>query len=172
MGIKVTKKGQEIRNVIFDLFKQDPAYAFKDIYQHVKEKFPLSESAVRKHLDNLLKDGFLDKFKINKKYLFILKNQTDKEFYYFPKKQHLEEFEVWSKDILPLVADQSSACISVLEYGFTEIFNNTLSHSEASQIYVRVLINVFQINILIKDNGIGIFKQIKEKFIHKIIKIN
>ena len=163
MGIKVTKKGKEIRDVIFNLFKQNPAYAFKDIYQQVKDKFPLSESTVRKHLANLLKDGFLDKFEINNKKLFILKNQIDKEFYYFPQKVHLEEAEIWVKDILPLVADQSPECRSILEYGFTEMFNNILSHAEASKIYVRVQINVIQTNIFIMDDGIGIFKRIKEK---------
>jgi len=53
---------------------------------------------------------------------------------------------------------------SLLNYTFTEILNNAIEHSRSSTVTVQLEVNNKNAEFIIKDNGIGIFKNIKKKF--------
>lgn len=53
---------------------------------------------------------------------------------------------------------------SIFEYAFTEIMNNAIEHSRAKYITVTAERDGEQIRFEIKDNGIGIFNNLKTKF--------
>jgi len=49
----------------------------------------------------------------------------------------------------------------ICQYGFTEIFNNAIDHSEGSHIYTRIESDDKKLKIMIMDNGVGIFEKIQ-----------
>lgn len=74
---------------------------------------------------------------------------------------NLEETKVWSKYIKPMVLNHSPNILASCAYGFSEILNNVIDHSEGTKVYIEVKIDNKKININIFDNGIGIFQKIK-----------
>ncbi|MSP53611.1 MAG: DUF4325 domain-containing protein, partial [Gammaproteobacteria bacterium] len=55
----------------------------------------------------------------------------------------------------------SANVLDIWHYGFTEMFNNAMDHSEGLSITVQVTIAKQAVEIVISDNGIGIFKKIQ-----------
>ena len=52
---------------------------------------------------------------------------------------------------------------SILNYAFTEMLNNAIDHSGSKTIYTKILIDSTNIQFLVSDNGIGIFRNLKEQ---------
>lgn len=52
--------------------------------------------------------------------------------------------------------------LEICHYGFTEITNNAIDHSEGTAIDVHVSVDRARISIMISDDGVGIFKKIKD----------
>ncbi len=73
----------------------------------------------------------------------------------------LDEYTVWSKYIKPMTLHYSDNIQGVCSYGFTEILNNAIHHSEGTTVYIKVNISDGNLNISILDNGVGIYKKIQ-----------
>lgn len=54
--------------------------------------------------------------------------------------------------------------MNIWYYAFTEMFNNAIEHSESKKIQCSVLVSRSCVNMLIIDQGIGIFEKIKEYY--------
>ncbi|MFQ5445015.1 MAG: STAS-like domain-containing protein, partial [Nitrospinales bacterium] len=52
----------------------------------------------------------------------------------------------------------------ICEYVFTEMFNNALDHSEGQKIFVNMKRDADLIDISVGDDGVGIFKKIKDTY--------
>lgn len=50
----------------------------------------------------------------------------------------------------------------IWEYSFMEMMNNAIDHSNAEKVVISVFQNFLSTTIFIEDNGIGIFRKIKE----------
>ncbi|MCY3768599.1 MAG: DUF4325 domain-containing protein [Gammaproteobacteria bacterium] len=76
----------------------------------------------------------------------------------------VDEAYVWSKDILPTMTDvhQFSNILDIWEYGFTEMLNNAIDHSEGQEVMVRQVQTPSACEIQIHDDGVGIFKRIQQ----------
>jgi len=77
-------------------------------------------------------------------------------------KPDLAEDQVWSKYVKPMVLSYSDNIKQIIAYGFTEIYNNAIDHSKGTIIYTKIENNDKSIEIIIMDNGIGIFQKIKD----------
>lgn len=165
MSAKVTQKGEKIRNTILSLFKKKNDLSFAEIYKGT-QSLQLSESAIRKHVNNLVEQHCLRPPRKEKgRMLYSLCDSISTVFTYNLKEldpERGDESMIWIKDIRPLLTNQSDGCFDILDIGFAEIFNNALSHSNGQTAHVYVIINAIQTKIIIQDDGIGIFKKIKE----------
>lgn len=74
------------------------------------------------------------------------------------------EDEIWVRDILPLVKDLPKNIISIAQYGFTEMFNNVIDHSQGKNARVRVQITADDLKIRVVDDGIGVFRNVANYF--------
>ncbi len=54
--------------------------------------------------------------------------------------------------------------LDVCEYGFTEMLNNAVDHSESDNAIVNISYTAKQVHMSVVDLGIGIFNKIKNKF--------
>ncbi len=78
-----------------------------------------------------------------------------------PLTKGLAEDEIWRREIEPHLAGVSTNVESICHYGFTEMFNNAIDHSEAQHLTTGVQRNAVHIEIFVGDDGIGIFRKIQ-----------
>jgi len=74
-----------------------------------------------------------------------------------------DEDKVWRQNIRPLLTGISENVLHICHYGFTEMLNNAIEHSEGRQIRIDTDCTEDTIELTIRDDGIGIFKKIKDK---------
>lgn len=70
------------------------------------------------------------------------------------------EDKVWRQDISPHIKQFPQNIIDICEYGFTEMFNNAVEHSEGRNLLITLDIYPDMITIKITDDGVGIFNKI------------
>lgn len=74
----------------------------------------------------------------------------------------LSEDIVWRTVLAPVVSDLPENVNDIWHYGFTEMVNNAIDHSEASQVKVWVVRNHLYTQAWIADDGVGIFLKIQK----------
>jgi len=84
--------------------------------------------------------------------------------YVYDNEETLTEEAVWENDIKKHFANAKQNVRSIWIYGFMEIFNNAIEHSGGNKITVIVNEDEMFTSIAVIDNGIGIFKNIKNTF--------
>jgi len=73
----------------------------------------------------------------------------------------LAEDLVWDREIAPVLGEMADNVRSIWYYGFTEMFNNAIDHSSGTLIIVHISKTAAVTEIIIGDNGVGIFKKIQ-----------
>lgn len=79
-----------------------------------------------------------------------------------PLSPDLAEDRIWREQVGTHTDRYKKEAVGVANYVFTEMVNNAIDHSEAEQLTVFGGGNACALNFAIADNGIGIFKKIKE----------
>ena len=81
------------------------------------------------------------------------------------RNEDLQEDKVWDKIVIQtgILFDAKSNVRRIVEYGFTEMLNNAIDHSRSQSVRVRMLRTEKDIRFSIIDQGIGIFRNIKEQ---------
>ncbi|HVW82829.1 MAG TPA: DUF4325 domain-containing protein [Candidatus Paceibacterota bacterium] len=72
------------------------------------------------------------------------------------------EDRVWGTYIRPMLNDYPENVQRVANYGFTEMLNNAIDHSEGTEVWIDVEITDKALAFVIMDNGVGIFQKIKD----------
>src|SRR5258708_39704811 len=69
-----------------------------------------------------------------------------------------------ARKILPHIENIPENIINICQYGFTEMFNNTIDHSASFFAAVRYRQTYRHINIQVSDSGVGIFHKLQSQF--------
>ena len=141
------------------IIEQVPSHK-NDIVTFTMKHFGISKPTVAKFLNQLISESSIE---MNRKgrypdYSLV----TKKYFFTYKLKDKLEEDVILRKDILPLLSDVQQNVQRIVQYCFTEMVNNVIDHSNADIMNVEVDLNALNIEILIRDNGIGIFNKIQK----------
>lgn len=75
-------------------------------------------------------------------------------------RQGLAEDTVWFEQLLPLLRDLPRNILDIAHHGVTEMVNNAVDHSDATQVTVRMDRRDGQLWFEVADDGIGIFRRI------------
>ena len=75
-----------------------------------------------------------------------------------------DEDLVWRTFVEPQLAGSRENILKICQYGFTEIFNNAIEHSEGTHVLARIERTAQSVSLTVFDNGIGIFEKIKSEF--------
>lgn len=166
-----SRKTNEIRNFIVNNIEE---YQNK-ISAVTAEKFSVSRQAVLKHINSLVKDGALDVKGKTKNRKYALKPILNSSFKF--NLADLEEDTVWRENIAPLLEGISDNVYKVCQYGFTEMLNNAIDHSEGKGVSINIQKTLKEIQIFIWDNGVGIFNKIQKEFglsdsLHAILELS
>lgn len=141
---------EKVKNYILRLIKSGR----KDYVKATIESFNISKSSVYNYVKQMESDGLIKKKEVG----YVL--QTSFYHYSFKNDGTLGEDHVYSQFISQHIQFKKNVN-SIWNYAFTEMMNNAIEHSEAESILVGIFQNYLETQILIKDNGIGIFKNIQ-----------
>lgn len=154
--VGIRKRGEQIRQFILDNVEQHPT----DIVNISCQAFDISRQTVNKHIQRLIEQkAIIAKGSTRNRhcYLHPLAEWTE----IFPLDNTISEDIVWRNHIAPLLGELSENVMDIWHYGVTEIFNNAIDHSGGQLASVMLKKTATASEIVIYDNGEGIFKKIQ-----------
>jgi anti-sigma regulatory factor (Ser/Thr protein kinase) len=171
MSLKKQKRN-EIRDFVIWNIRNHPS----DIVRFAQKKFELSRPAILRYIHNLKNENIIDVRGSTKNIRYSLK-PLHVRTYSYNLKDSLEEDRVWRNDVLPLFESIKENIVNICHYGFTEIFNNAIEHSEGTEIKTEITIWIDKIFMEIADDGVGIFNKIQRRYnledpLHAILELS
>ncbi len=153
---RIRARGEDIRRFILEQVEKSPS----DISKVTAAKYKITRQAVNKHLRRLRMEGALIRSGKTRAMVYRLAHLSEwREIYDI--QPGLAEDVVWTRDIKGDLGVLPDNVLDLWHYGFTEIFNNAIDHSGGSNISVRVKRTATTTEMLVSDNGLGIFKKIQ-----------
>ncbi|MBI1775422.1 MAG: DUF4325 domain-containing protein [Proteobacteria bacterium] len=148
-----------VREFILNSVEEHPA----DIVAFAAKEFQLSRAAVNKYVKRLIDEKFLTA--TGKTYARRYGLAAISENYAaFDVTKNMSENDIWRDNVLPYIKDLPSNVVDICQYGFTEMFNNVIDHSESEKAYVFYEQTPKWVKISVLDEGIGIFEKIQKDF--------
>ena len=126
------------------------------------KKFNISRQAVLKRLNALIEQGDIEAKGRTRGRKYSLKENLVLET--IVELDGLEEDIVYRKLVRPALGEMPDNVQRICNYGFTESLNNAIDHSVGEKAAILVSRTPSVIDITIQDDGIGIFKKIKDAF--------
>ena len=148
---------------IHDFLISQIGAANSSFVRQAQEKFGISRQAVNRHLRNLVAQGVLTAVGHTRQRAYHLASIKFGQFS-FPISPDLHEDQVWRDNIRPLLDTVPDNVLRICQYGFTEMLNNVIDHSEGTNVTIEVNRTAATIGLKVVDNGIGIFRKIKRDF--------
>jgi anti-sigma regulatory factor (Ser/Thr protein kinase) len=135
----------------------------RDIVPLAVKQFKVTPTTVHRHMNKLLKLGEVVKTGRTRGASYFLKSALQKKLE-FPVKPGLEENQVWTSYLHDAFSILPENIYLICNYGFSEMFNNAIDHSQGTRIAVRskIVDDILKLNIY--DNGVGIFNKLKNAF--------
>ncbi len=157
--MRVRARGEDIRRFILERVEKHP----NDVAKLTSEHFKITRQAVNKHLRRLIFEKSLTETGETRKRAYKLAPLVEWRKIYTITPD-LEEHVLWDQDISPVLQPLPENVIDIWHYGFTEMLNNAKDHSGGTMVLVRISKTAVTTEMMIGDNGIGIFKKIQEAF--------
>lgn len=152
------RQTEEIREYILNSVEAHP----QDIARVMSDRFGVSRSAVSKHLRSLVDGGFLESSGTTSARRYSLRKILDESWRF--KVDEIEEDRVWREYVRPHMKELPENIFGICYFGFTEMLNNVIDHSESKEARVHLSRTATNITIDVIDAGIGIFRKIQSEF--------
>lgn len=157
--MRVRARGEDIRRFILEHVEKHP----NDVAKLASEHFKITRQAVNKHLRRLIFEKSLTEAGETRKRTYKLAALVEWRKIYTISPE-LEEHVVWDQDVSSVLQPLPEKVMDIWHYGFTEMLNNAKDHSGGTMILVKISKTAVTTEMMIGDNGIGIFKKIQEAF--------
>ena len=154
-AMRAAKKSEEIRDFIINAI---PGH-HRDVVARTTERFGLTRQAINRHMNILIKEGLVNAEGKTSQRIYKLPI-LEKESITIPLKG-LEEDRLWREYVNESLKDLPENVYNIWHYGFTEMVNNVIDHSSGVMLTVTVGKTAATTNMMIKDDGVGIFRKIK-----------
>ncbi len=152
----IKNQATEIRSYILAKIPVHP----KNIVAKASKAFSCSRTTVHRHLNRLIRDGEIIKSGTTRQTQYFLKTEKNKEIFVSLKGKVAED-KVWKENFLADFEKLPKNVLEICEYGFLEMLNNVIDHSEGTGVTIHTEWTPDSVKIGIFDNGIGIFRKIK-----------
>jgi anti-sigma regulatory factor (Ser/Thr protein kinase)/biotin operon repressor len=153
---RVRARGEDIRRFIMQHLEKHP----RDVSKVTAEHFGITRQAVNKHLQRLTSEHAIIESGKTRNRIYKLAPLLEWRDQYEITRE-LAEDEVWRDNIRNTLGHMPENVLNIWQYGFTEMFNNAIDHSSGKFIYVSISKTAMTSEILIRDDGVGIFKKIQ-----------
>lgn len=154
---RVRARGEDIRRYIIDNVEKNPSEICKITSRH----FGITRQAANKHLKRLASEKSLSESGKTRNRTYKLSPIVEWRGQYQISTGALTEGDVWTKDIRLVLGQLPDNVMNIWHHGFTEMFNNALDHSGGSLISVHIKKTAAVTEMLLWDDGVGIFKKIQ-----------
>lgn len=163
---KVKKRGDKMS---FSIKKREniKMYILEKIHENegniairTSEAFDISLNTVYRYLRELEQEGIIRK--AGKSFVLV-----ESEDYISLKRSNndlRDEDTIYSMYVKKYLENLPDNVIKIWQYSFMEMMNNAIDHSQAENVKLVVYRNYINTTILIIDDGIGIFRKIKEYY--------
>ena len=151
----VRDRGQQIRSFILERIQESR----HDVTSATAKHFDITRQAVNKHLQRLVDEGVLESSGSTRGKAYRLSAKEWEQWYDI--ESGMEEDVIWTREVKAVLGDLPPNVLDIWYFGFTEMFNNAVDHSEGSQIGVHICKTAVTTEMLIADDGCGIFKKIQ-----------
>ena len=155
---RVRARGEDIRGFIVDNVGKHP----KQISGMTAAHFGITRQAVNKHLQKLVVEKALLSAGSTRDKSYRLASLFEWQRVYHINPE-LAEDQAWSRDVAPVLGKLPRNVMDIWHFCFTEMFNNAIDHSGGSEIFVEVARTAADTQLLLMDNGVGIFKKIQRE---------
>ena len=153
----VRERGEEIRKFILKEVENHP----RNLVAAVTKAFDISPQAARVHIQRLNSDGLLTEQGKTSDRSYALRILEDWQKQY-QLASGVREDEILDADILSHLSNFPDNVRSIWGTAFTEMFNNVLDHASASEATVEIRKTATTTEMVVHDNGVGIFKKIQQ----------
>ena len=153
---RVRSRGEDIRRYILEHVEKHP----NEISRVTAEKFAITRQAVNKHLQRLTEENALTETGKTRSRAYKLCPLLEWRQTYKITPE-LAEDVVWTNDVRLVLGQLPDNAMNIWHYGFTEMFNNAIDHSGSPEIFVRIRKTAADTEMLVMDEGVGIFKKIQ-----------
>ena len=152
----IRNRGEVARRFIIENLEAHPS----DIVRIASDKFSISRQAINRHIQLLIDEGviFQQGATRNKKYYLSPLIHWEKSF---PLDGTMPEDRVWYEVISPALGPMPKNVSEIWHFGFTEMFNNAIDHSEGKNVIVAFNKTAASTTISLYDDGVGIFKKVQ-----------
>ncbi|MDE2259532.1 MAG: DUF4325 domain-containing protein [Betaproteobacteria bacterium] len=155
---KVRERGENVRRFILEHVEKHPA----DISRVTSDHFGITRQAVNVHLNKLMAESALTEAGKTRNRTYKLCPLVEWKGHY-QMTPELAEDVIWRNDISIVLGQMPDNVMNIWHYGFTEMFNNAIDHSGSADINVHIKKTAASTEMVIWDNGIGIFKKIQSE---------
>lgn len=149
-------QAEEIRAYLLDKIPLHP----KNIVAKASKAFACSRTTVHRHLNRLARDGKIIKSGTTRQAQYFLKTDKNKEIV-VSLKEKVEEHKVWQENFQDDFKTLPKNVLEICEYGFSQMLNNAIDHSEGTRVNIQTVWEVDSVEISIWDYGFEIFRKIK-----------
>ena len=153
----IRARGERVRQFILDRVEHSP----KGVAQAVGEKFGISRQAVNVHLRQLCDEGILARSGKTRATQYRLAAFSQWSRPYEIRTEPAEDV-VWARDVRGVLGAFPENVMTIWHYGFTEMFNNAIDHSQGGTVVVSVARTAVNTEMMISDDGYGIFLKIQQ----------
>jgi anti-sigma regulatory factor (Ser/Thr protein kinase) len=135
----------------------------KGITAAVVDRFKISRQAAARYLKQMVRDGQLEGKGTtkNRSYAVGVSQKVVKKYALDSLK---DESLIWERDFKTFLKDLKENVVKICAYGFTEMVNNAIDHSKGKMLTISFERNPRNVVFQIADNGVGIFRKIKESY--------
>ena len=153
--VGIRSRGEAIRKFIVDNIAKHPT----SIVALTSKKFRITRQAVNSHIKRLVDQESIVAEGNTRNRVYKLHPETAISNSF--QLNGLEEDFVWRDFVLPGLRALPDNVIDIWNYGFTEMLNNAIDHSEGQFARVSVEKNPAFSQVTVTDDGVGIFRRIQ-----------
>ncbi len=155
---KSTARSEAIRRFILRNVRANP----RTISRLAGEEFGVGRQAISRHLRRLVEEGALRQSGRTNSRVYRLAVAREWTRTYRIRESSDEDL-VWRNGIAAVLGELPENARGIWHYGFTEMFNNAVDHSAGSTIAVEINTTAAAAEMLIADDGVGIFRKIQRE---------
>lgn len=154
---KTTKRTGQVRAFLIRAIADER----KDFVISAVRRFGITRQAVNSHLRQLVSSGYLGATGRTRRRSYVLP-KLDEVIFSVAIVPGVAEHRVWQERVASSLSSIPENVLDICHYGFTEMVNNAIDHSGGSNIMVTVIRTAAMVEIDVSDDGIGVFRKIKE----------
>ena len=148
-------RSTEIERFIIKTVLENPG----KVSQLTAAAFGISRQAAHRHVKRLVEEKVLAAQGATRSRMYtLLPLASISET--FPLQTAPSEDQVWRNYVSKLLSDMPDNVRDICQYGFTEMFNNVLDHSEGTTATIKAEVNAATIDMIVRDDGVGIFRKL------------